>query len=164
MKYEISLKYSKKLVQQAVIAYWKKSIGLPLPIVCILMTIFGGYLLFKGSHSLLAVAILTSTAIGFAIILSAYIVHYKNSMNKLNKMGIPEAILIAEDDCFTITTSKSSSINQWSVVKEAWCYDDFWLLLFSKAHFITIPLDNMPSEAKLYIIKQIKDAGGRIVS
>ena len=163
MKYEANVKYSERLVKQAVFAYWKKSVGYALPAVIIFMALLAGYLIYAGNYSWLTGLVLSSVGIGAICIFALFVVHYLNSMKKLKEMAIPEAILTAETKSFTVTTSKASSTIQWSIIQEVWCYEGFWLLLFSKAQFMTIPLENIPEEMKSFLINKVEEAGGKVV-
>ena len=106
----------------------------------------------------------TTLAISVAFLIGVYLVHYRNSINKFKEMGRPQATFVAEESSFTLTSGIGSSTMRWSSVIEVWRFPGFWLLLFSKAQFVTLPLADMPIEMQDFTLQQIKSAGGKIVS
>jgi hypothetical protein len=51
---------------------------------------------------------------------------------------------------------------KWEAIKDVWGFEGFWLLLFSKAHFVTIPLEDVSSEMRLLVIEKVKQSGGSV--
>jgi hypothetical protein len=43
-----------------------------------------------------------------------------------------------------------------------WRFESYWLLLFSKAHFATIPLEGISEQMRVYVLERVKCAGGKI--
>jgi hypothetical protein len=43
-----------------------------------------------------------------------------------------------------------------------WRFDSLWLLLFSKARFVTLPLEDVPSPMQTFILGRVKASGGKI--
>ena len=50
----------------------------------------------------------------------------------------------------------------WSTIKEIWQFDDFWLLLFSRAQFATLPTACLPAEMRDFIAEKVRSAGGKV--
>jgi hypothetical protein len=46
---------------------------------------------------------------------------------------------------------------RWSTVKEIWRFPDFWLLLFSKAQFATIPAQCVPMAMQDFVLRHKAD-------
>jgi hypothetical protein len=89
-----------------------------------------------------------------------YWVHYRNSMAKFRDMKEPVATFLADEDSFTLTSDYGSSTLKWKAIKEVWEFEGFWLLLFSKANFATIPLDGVSDEMRSYVLERVKRNGG----
>ena len=83
-------------------------------------------------------------------------------MAKLRDMKQPVATLVADEESFTLASDHGSSTLKWDAIKEIWGFQDFWLLLFSKAHFATIPLEGLSEEMRAYILEKVKRGGGRV--
>jgi len=160
--FEAQLEYSPQLVRRAVLAYWKRTIGIILPIVTVIVLADFAFLLVRGDRSWVigaeSVVLLLVLLFGAA----AYFVHYRNGLAKLRQMKVPTARFVADEDTFTFESEIGSSTFGWRSIKEAWCYPGFWLLLFSRAQFATIPLDSMSTEMQRYALDRIRSAGGKI--
>jgi hypothetical protein len=63
---------------------------------------------------------------------------------------------------YTLASDHGSSTLKWEAIKEVWGFQGFWLLLFSKAHFATIPLDDLSDEMRSYVLERVKRSGGRV--
>jgi hypothetical protein len=91
-----------------------------------------------------------------------YWVHYRNSMAKLRDMKEPVATFVADEDTFTLASDHGSSTLKWEAIKEVLKFDGFWLLLFPKAHFATIPLDDVSDAMRSYVLERVKRSGGSV--
>ena len=84
-------------------------------------------------------------------------------MKVYQKMRNPTATLRVEDDTFTLSSSIGTTTLHWTAVKELWKFQSSWLLLFSKAQFSTLPIDDLSSEMRAFILERIQAAGGKVV-
>jgi hypothetical protein len=100
--------------------------------------------------------------LGIGMPILVYWVHYRNSMGKLRDMKEPLATFVAEEESFTLASDHGSSTLKWEAIKEVWGFDGFWLLLFSKAHFATIPLEGLTDEMRAYVLEKVKQGGGKV--
>lgn len=95
-------------------------------------------------------------------VLGLFLVHYRNAFRKLREMGPPRARFIAEGSTFTIESNVGTSTLQWMAIKEIWRFPTFWLLLFSKAQFMTIPCASVSPEMSGFVLENVRKAGGTI--
>ncbi len=100
--------------------------------------------------------------IGIIFPVLLYRVHYQNVMARLRQMGAPKAKLILNENNFTLSSDAGSSTIPWSLVEAIWQFETFWLLLFSKAQFSTLPMQTVNSEQKTFIIDHVIAAGGKV--
>jgi len=163
MLYEAQLTYSVPLLRSAVFAYWKRSVGVGLPIVLILMTVYWVFLLARGDSSWIVGALAAILFVAVAFIIAIYIVHYRNAFKKLRAMGPPRATFAAHTDHFSFASQIGTSTLRWSSVRELWCFPTFWLLLFSKAQFATLPLADISAEMQTFVVERVRENGGTIV-
>jgi hypothetical protein len=161
MRYEINLTYSKSLIRYAVLRFWWRALGVGFILgITLLSVALTGLLLSGGTSWFVGVL---GTLLGMALIGAAtlYFVHYRNSLGKLRAMGNPSAKLVATDTVLSLSSGAGSSTLPWSSVQEVWQFPKCWLLLFSKAQFVTLPLDSVTSEVRAFILQQVRVAGGK---
>jgi hypothetical protein len=163
MRHFATLEYSEHLVREAVFAYWSRTIGTGFFIALALLLGCLAFLIWDGDRSWFVGALGTTFlfAIGFA--LAVYLVHLRNAMAKFRAMGVPVATLSLDETCFSISSGLGNSSLHWSAVSEIWRFPSFWLLLFSKAQFVTIPLAKVSFEAQALILSRVSSAGGKVV-
>jgi YcxB-like protein len=119
-------------------------------------------LVLQGSSSwptgLLAGFLIFAIVIPIAGLLSSY----RRSMSRLTNMKSPQANLTLSDERFSLESSTSSSSVSWSAITEVQRYPRFWLLFFSKAQFVTLPLANVPETEQTFLLERVKAAGGKV--
>ena len=164
MNYETPLTYSEPLIRRAVFAFWRRSIGVGFLVALLLVALGLVFFLLSGEASWVVGVLGTVFAFGVLFIVALYFIHYRNSIAKLRDMGSPNATFRADDSSFTINADTGTATLQWSVVKELWQTPDAWLLLYSKAHFSTLPIACLSPEIQSFILQRIQTAGGKIVS
>ncbi len=161
MSLKAQLRYNKKIIQQAVLSFWWRTVGpLFLVVLGILLIVFAA-LLCQRDHSWLVGVLGTVISFGILIVLAIYFSHYRNSLAKLNAMGEPSALFIADESSFTITSGAGSATLAWSSVKGIWKFESLWLVLFSQAQFITLPLSDLSLDLQALITEKVKLAGGK---
>jgi ABC-type Co2+ transport system permease subunit len=162
MQHSATLKYDTALVNQAVRAYWRRSLGLGVligvPIICVIL----GVRIIDGDRSWVTGLIAGAALVGIGMPILVYWVHYRNSMAKFRDMREPVATFVADDDSFTLASDKGSSTLRWDSIKEVWGFEGFWLLLFSKAHFATIPIQGLSEDMRAFVLERVKANGGQV--
>ena len=119
-------------------------------------------LVSNGDRSWFVGVLATVLAIGISFVVAVYVVHYRNGLDKLKAMGDPEATFTASESSFSVSSGAGSSTLPWSSVIEVWRFSSFWLLLFSKAQFITLPIADITPEAQVFILHHVQASGGKI--
>ena len=145
------LKYSEALIREGVLAYWRKQIGVMFPFVTILLSTLLVYLLVMGNRSWLVGVLGVVILLAFIIMVLSYTVHMRRSLTRLRRMNKPEAILELGEERFKVTSDLGSSEIQWSLIQKLWRFDNIWLLHFSGGEFMSIPVAELPDEAKSFI-------------
>jgi hypothetical protein len=162
MQHVATLTYSEPLVARAVRTYWVRSMGFSVLIAVAAVVGLLTWRLMQGDRSWVVGLLAAVAALGFVLPAAAYLGHYRNSMAKFREMGNPVATLSAEQASFTLASDVGTSTLKWTAVVEVWCFEKFWLFLFSKAQFATIPLDGMSPQMQTYVLERVKAAGGRV--
>lgn len=160
MRHEANLHYNKALLRQAVLGFWHRTVGTGFLVVLVVAALGVGTLWSEGDRSWLIGAMATMVLVGLLITTAVYVVHYRNTMRKFSAMAAPQARFVAQPDTFTIDSGIGSVTLGWSSVRTVWRFQHCWLLLFSKAEFVTLPLANMPAGMQSYIIERVSAAGG----
>jgi hypothetical protein len=164
MHFETTLTYSVPLLRQAVFAFWRRTVGPGFWVALLLVGASLGFLVAQGASSWLAGVVGTVFVAAVLFVTAIYVVHWCNALAKLRGMGSPSATFSAGESSFTMSSGAGSATLQWSAVTELWETPAVWLLLYSKAHFSTLPVACMPPEMQAFIRQRVQAAGGKIVS
>jgi hypothetical protein len=134
-------------------------------VVAVLVTI-AAFLWFVANGDRTWVVGLLGAVVALGVLFPAlvYVVHYRNSMSKFREMAEPVAEFIADDDAFTLTSDRGTTTLKWSSIREVWRYDLLWLLLFSRAQFVTVPLDGVSEQMRAFVLKRIRASGGKVAA
>ena len=162
MPHEATLIYSKELLNQAVFAFWRRSVGVGFFVALLIAALGLVVLVALGQASWLIGALATVLALGIAFPIFVYVIHYRRSLHKFRQMDNPEATFHAEESSFTMSSDIGTTTLQWSAVKELWQFPNVWLLLYSKAQFTTLPLACLPPDTQAYIVQRIRESGGKV--
>jgi riboflavin transporter FmnP len=162
MQHRTTLRYTERLVAQAVRAFWRKTIGLGLMFAVPLMVAFLVWLLVGGDRSWVVGLTAAVILLGIGMPVAVYVVHYRNSMGKFREMAQPVAEFVADDDMVTLSSDRGTTSLKWNAVTEVWRFESLWLLLFSKSQFVTLPLQDVPAPMQAFILDRVKASGGKI--
>jgi len=119
-------------------------------------------LLVDGDRSWVVGLTAAVVLLGVVMPVAVYLVHYRNSMRKFRQMSPPVAEFVADDDTFTLSSDRGTTSLKWNAVTEVWRFESLWLLLFSKAQFVTLPLEDVPGPMQAFILDRVKSSGGKI--
>jgi hypothetical protein len=162
MSFQTQLTYDIPLLRRAVFAYWRRSIGLVLPAAFAFLVADLVFLLASGDTSWIVGVFATVIFLTGVFFAALYVIHYRNALQKLRDMGAPHARFRADEPTFTVESKIGHSTFRWSSIREVWRFPTFWLLLFSKAQFMTLPLSCVSTEMQVFILRRIQAMGGKI--
>lgn len=160
--HQATLTYSNALLHRSVRAFWWRATGWQMRLgVAVLGALFVATWL--GGDRTWAVSVL---GMGFvaslAVLVMVYVVHRGNGLAKLRDMGAPTAAFTADEAGMRFVSGAGDSRLPWSMVQELWQFDGFWLLLFSKAQFVTLPLADLSPELQAFVLERTTAAGARV--
>jgi hypothetical protein len=161
MEQQATLEYTLPLLREAVAGFWRRSVGLGFLVALALCVVVLCVLLIQGDRSWAVGFIAAVLLFGLLFIAAVYFVHYRNALQKFQNMGAPTATLRVSQDSFTVTSGAGSSTLPWTSVTEVWKLQNVWLLLFSKAQFMTLPLKSIPKDMRAFVLERISSAGGK---
>jgi YcxB-like protein len=158
----IKLHYTEPLIRRAVKAFWLRDTGWHGFAALILGLALLIYFVAAGDRSW-SVGVLGSV-LAMAVIFSAlrYLGQYRASVGRFRSMHTPEATLEVGDEKFRMTSDVGSSEMRWDTVTEIWRFPEFWLMFFSRAQFVTLPLTDLDNEARELILDRVKSHGGKV--
>jgi len=162
MQHRARLTYTEQLIARAVFAFWRRSIGIGLGVAVATMLGLLVWSVSEGDRSWLVGLMAATVLLGIFLPLLVYVIHHRNSISKFRDMAEPIAEFIAEEDEFTLASSRGTTTLKWAAVTEVWRFESFWLLLFSKAQFVTLPLDGLSEQMRIFVLEKIRACGGKI--
>lgn len=162
MNHKATLTFSESLVRQAVLRFWLRSVGLGFFVALAVAIFCLAFLVAQGDRSWVVGGMGAVILIGIAIAIGIYFSHYRNSIRKFRGMESPTATVVVDDATLTLASGVATSTIGWSAVKEVWKFQGFWLLLFSKAQFATLPLTSISPEMQDFILRRVQEQGGKI--
>jgi hypothetical protein len=162
MTYQSTLVYDENLLRKAVLHFWWRSLGVKFVLVLAVAVCGLAVLVASGDRSWLMGVCASATILGIGFPIALYLMHYRNTLAKFKAMGQPQAQFTVKEETFSFSSGAGEATLPWSSVVEVWQFQEVWLLLFSRAHFSTLPLACMPSGMQTFILERIKATGGRI--
>jgi heme/copper-type cytochrome/quinol oxidase subunit 4 len=162
MPFQTTLIYNEILLRHAILAYWRRSVGFGFLLALAITALSLAMLLYQGNSSWVVGVLASVLLVGVLFIAAIYFVHLGNSMQKFKAMGSPQASFIADKSEFSFSSGAGQATLPWQSVIEVWQFPEFWLLLFSKAQFVTLPTANLPSEMRAFIVERVRANGGKI--
>lgn len=161
MRYEATLIYTESLLCQAVFAFWRRTVGAGFFVAVILLAMSLAFQLWRGERSW-EVGVIGALIVGALLFIATiYVLHFRNALAKFRAMGQPTATLVLEEASFSLSSGIGSSVLQWSAITEVWRFRGFWLVLFSKSQFVTLPLVSLSEEAQAFILSRVEASGGK---
>lgn len=159
---QIKLHYTESLIRSAVVAFWWRTVGWKFLLAFFMLAGGVAYLLVAGDRSRFVGALGAVLGLALALVTVLYLMHFRGSLARFRRMGSKEATLVAESDMLVLTSDVGSSELRWSAVGEIWRFEKFWLLFFSRAQFVTLPLADLDAGAKEFIEERVRKHGGTV--
>ena len=154
---EYLLRFSPALVRRAVLGFWWRTVGFGYPLALMLSALCVGFLAWQGDRSWVIGFVAAVLVLGIVVPIALLCTHYRQAFAKLRGMKTPEARIAVGEAGLTVTSDLARSEIPWSTITEVWRFPDFWLLVFSRSQFMTIPLASLPADVRGRIA-----AGGKV--
>jgi hypothetical protein len=162
MQYEARLNYDMSILREALHGYWWRTVTPRLLLAVVVSIVLLIYLWLSGDRSWSIGAAGAIVVVGVGMIVAVYFVHSANMKRKLKDMGTPEATFSVTESSFIVASGAGSATIPWSSVTDILKLKRCWLLSFSKAQFITVPLAGVSEEMRAFILRCVAAAGGKI--
>ena len=162
MEYRITTTYTRAISVLGAARFWRRFIARE--------TVVGG---------LVAAAVIVATALGYDVpvlflVLGAiggllaglgttiYFVVRGRSLDLFERMGSPTVEWTFTDDGIALKSELGQVVTKWKAVRKVWLFDDLWLVFFSKLSYSTLPIDDVPADARRFVIERLREAGAEI--
>jgi len=162
MTHQTTLIYSQSLMLRAVWRFWWRTVSRRFLIPGVLIGTVLAIELAGDSKSWLVAVLAGALVLGAIFPLAIFVAHYRHALHSWQAMGEPRARFVASDRSFKLSTGAGISTLPWTSVREVWQFPDFWLVLFSRAQFATLPLAGIEPEVQAFMVERVQSAGGRI--
>jgi hypothetical protein len=162
MAHQAPLIYSKQLLQQAVLRFWWHTTGTRFFVALAIAAIGFSMLVANGDTSWLVGVLGAVLAIGVVMTIAVFVVQYRFALSKLKAMGEPRATLSIDEKSVSFSSGAGSTTLPWSAVSKIIQFETFWLLMYSKSQFSTLPTANLSPEIRAYIIERSRAAGAKV--
>ena len=155
---ETKLRYSEPLLREAVRFFVRRSLvrGLGFGSLVAICLVMGGVALqiANGDRGWFVGAMVSFLVFVCVFLALIYVAHFRNTIGRFREMRNPEATLSLHEAHFTVTSELGSATMPWSSITEIWHHPRFWLILFSRSQFSTLPLDCLSEEARAFITRK----------
>lgn len=158
-----TLHYSEALVRSAVVAFWWRTVGWKFVVAFLALAGALGYLVLAGDRSWLVGALGAVLGLALALVVTIYVVHLRGSLQRFRRMTTKEASLTADSDKLVLASDVGTSELRWAAVCDVWRFERFWLLFFSRAQFVTLPVADLDGHAQEFIAERVRIHGGKVV-
>jgi hypothetical protein len=156
---EVEVRYTDALVREAVRGFFWRRIRSSLDgtvriaLALVLGTLF--WALWQGDRSWFVGALGTTLILVAGVLIAAYRARQRDSLERYAAMRDPSAKFVFGDDALTVSSELGSSTMPWSAVTEIWEFPRFWLILFSRANFITLPTQTVSAETLAFLRSRV---------
>jgi hypothetical protein len=158
----VTLQFTEADVRTAVNCYWKRTVGVTFVAAIVFLIAVFFWRAAEGDRSWVIGMLGAFLLLVVVVVAAAYVAPYRQSLAAFRALDPPEATMTLDEATLSIASSVGSSTVAWSAVKELWRFDGVWLLLFSKAQFVTLPVRCLSPEAQALISEKVRSAGGRV--
>lgn len=158
----IKLHYSEALIRRAVRSFMLRFVGWRY-VAALTVTLFSTIYLFAiGDRSWFIGVAGSALALGLVVPVIVFFAHQRAALIRLRRLRKAEAIFEPNEHGFRATSDVGTMSLPWSEITAVWCFPNFWLLFFSTSEFITLPLADLNSEAREFILAQVRSHGIKV--
>jgi len=157
--HEITLHYTEPLLRKAVRVFVCRAVirqlgvkflfGLGVVIACI------AFLLARHNGGGVAGFMIAVVFFVGVFIAMVYVAHFRNTIGRFREMRTPEVTFGYDEEELAFKSELGAASMPWSAIAEVWKYEHFWLLLFSRSQFVTLPLADLEDGARAFIARKM---------
>lgn len=153
-----TVRYTKDHCLAAAWRYWQRRLGfryaLELAIGCGLLV-----LATQGPYRWIEVALMIAVG-AFALVgAGVFFIHWYRARAGLALLDPPTSTWTLTEDAISQRSSLGESAIAWSGLLGVWRFDDLWILVWGKDVYSTIPLAQLPRDARQMIERRARETG-----
>jgi YcxB-like protein len=157
----ITLHYTETFLYRVVRLFWWRKTGVSYFATFTLLAVALGYFWSHGDRSWWVGALAAVLLLGLTVGIAVYVVHHRQTLSRFRRLRTPTATLEMGAERFRLSSDVATSEAAWSTITEVWKFDDFWLLFFSPAQFVTIPLADLDDAARQFLHDRLLAHGAK---
>ena len=161
MNYQFTIQFTEEHIKYACRKFFARYIGFGLPVVCLLMIVALVQRIYSGKPDMLAGCYLAIVIIGSGFFLSAYLQRRSYLLSQFRKTGNSISYELSEE-FFKAKSEMGSMELKWNSFKAIWVFPKVWLLMFDKAGYLTLPIEQVSNEVKEFLKQKIVSVGGNV--
>lgn len=127
--------------------------------LCIAYIIYDGATGGMGYLSIVIITVLLLLALVYAVLVVS---RRKQMAQLLKRLGDEPVSYELSDSELSTETALGSSTLKWEMIKKLWIDPDLTLVFYARNGYTTIPTDQIPSEALIFIADRVKSVGGTV--
>jgi hypothetical protein len=162
MNYQFTIQFTEGHIKYACHKFFARYVGIGLPIVGVLMLAALVQRLHSGQMDLLSGFFMAVVIMSVGIFVSAYFQRRNYAISQFKKMGNGLVSYELSDEFFKAKSNLGSTELKWEAFKAIWIFPAVWLLMFDKAAYLTLPVEQISSDVKDFFKQKIISIGGKI--
>lgn len=116
----------------------------------------------QGPYRWIEVALLVVVG-AFALVgAGVFLLHWQRARVGLKALTPPESTWILSEDMVAQRSNLGESAIPWGSVQELWQFPDLWLLIWGRDVYSTLPVEQLPYDARDMIRRRVRESGGRL--
>jgi len=161
MSHQFTIQFTEEHIKYACRKFFVRYVGIGLPVVGVLMVAAFVQRLSYGKIDFLAGCCLAVVAMGASVFIAAYLQRRSYSLSQFRKYGNTVSYELSEE-FFKAKSEMGATELKWENFKGIWIFPKVWLLMFDKAGYLTLPVDQVSGEVKEFVKQKVISVGGKI--
>ncbi|MCW5591308.1 MAG: YcxB family protein [Burkholderiales bacterium] len=154
-----TVRYTKEHCLATAWRYWQKRLGYRYALELAIGT---GLLVLatQGPYRWIEVALMVAVGIFAVLGAGLFFIHWYRARAGLAALTPPTSTWTLTEDGIIQASSLGESAIAWERLPEVWRFPELWLLIWGRDVYSTIPVAQMPREARQMIERRVKETGG----
>jgi hypothetical protein len=156
-----TVRYTKDHCLATAWRYWQRRLGYRYALELVIGT---GLLVLatQGPYRWLEIALMVAVGV-FAVLGAAiFFIHWIRALDGLKALEPPQSTWTLTEEAIAQESSLGKSAIGWDALLEVWRFSDLWILVWGKDVYSTIPVAQLPRDARGLIERRTKETGGRL--
>ena len=161
MSHQFTIQFTEGHIKYACRKFFVRYVGIGFPIAWSLMVVVFAQRVASHKADILAGVCVTVAVMSALFFLSIYVKRLAYSLTQFRKFGNKVSYELSED-FFRARSEMGSSELKWETFQGIWIFPKVWLLMYDKAGYLTLPVDQISQEVKKFLKRKMVSVGGKI--